>query len=186
MIIGLSGYARSGKDTAAAALVAIGFTRVAFADVLRQFLYKLNPIVEGYYSAELHRPPRVADVIDKYGWDSYKQTSHGKEIRELLQRLGTECGRELIGDSVWIDAALGDSHLGYNVVVTDVRFENEAEAIRDRDGIVVRIERPGVGPANAHPSETALDDWPFDYIVGNTSTVDVLHQKMRRLAEMFT
>lgn len=173
MIIGLSGYARSGKDEAAKALVAMGFQRTAFADKLREFLYALNPIVDVYSQY------RVQDVIDEYGWDGYKETSWGPEIRELLQRLGTDCGRELIGDTVWIDATLGRfenpcSHM-VDLVVTDCRFPNEAEAIKRRGGVVVRIERPGVGPANSHASETSLDNWDFDHVIVNDGSIRDLH-----------
>lgn len=178
MIIGLCGYARAGKDEAAKALVEIGFERVAFADKLRDFLYVLNPLVSG--TTEM--PVWLDYVIDRYGWDGYKETPWGQNIRELLQRLGTECGRELIGDNVWVDAALNKCSPFDNYVVTDCRFPNEAQAIKDRGGVIVRIKRPGVGPANSHASETSLDDWPFDAYVNNDSTIDQLHRMMYELA----
>jgi hypothetical protein len=95
----------------------------------------------------------------------------------LLQRLGTECGRELISDTVWIDAALNNVELDdhyKSIVVTDVRFPNEAQAIKDRGGYIFRIEREGVGPANDHPSEIALDNWIFDCIIDNDGTPEEL------------
>ena len=54
-------------------------------------------------------------------------------------------------------------------VVSDCRFENEAQAIKDRGGVIIRIDRPGVKPINNHPSETAIDHWPFDYKIANVS-----------------
>jgi hypothetical protein len=180
VIIGLSGYARSGKDTAAAGMDMWGFKRVAFADKLRDFLYLLNPVVKPRYDrafAPLVPDWRVQQVIDRFGWHGYKETAYGPEIRELLQRLGTECGRELISDTVWIDAALNNVELDdhyKSVVVTDVRFPNEAQAIKDRGGYVFRIERKGVGPANDHPSEIALDNWIFDCIIDNDGTPEEL------------
>ena len=175
MIVGLSGYARAGKDEAAKGLQAVGFTRVGFADRLREFLYRLNPVVLGPNGTVWS----VRPVIDRHGWDGYKATPYGDHIRRYLQRLGTECGRELIGDTVWIDAALRD--VPENVVVTDARFPNEAQAIRDRGGIVVRITRPGVGPANSHQSETALDGWPFDAVIVNDGTIAELHARIRQI-----
>ena len=187
-IIALSGFARSGKDEAAKVLVEeLGFVRVAFADKLREVLYALNPIVSGslmlptndvWVDEQLSKALategniKVQDVIHSYGWDGYKESQFGAEIRRLLQRLGTEAGRQTLWDSIWIDAALTGLPEDARVVVTDVRFPNEAQAIKDRDGIVWRVERPGVGPANSHPSETSLDDWPFDAWIGNTGTLD--------------
>ena len=176
-IIGLSGYARSGKDEAAKVLVEdYGFTRVAFADKLREVLYALNPIIAekgastiaGRYETYV----KVQDVIDRHGWDGYKETEYGTEIRRLLQRLGTEAGRETLWDSIWIDAALTGHPDDARIVVTDCRFPNEAQAIKDRGGKVWRIRRPSVGPANNHPSETSLDAWSFDRWISNNGTLE--------------
>lgn len=174
-LIGLSGYARSGKDEAAKVLVdKYEFTRVAFADKLREVLYALNPVItiKPYHNWGVDPPngyTRVflKEVIDVYGWDSYKETEFGDEIRRLLQRLGTEAGKELLGDSIWVDAALTGHPADAKIVVTDVRFPNEAERIKSLGGIVVRVNRPGVKAANAHSSEVALDDWAFDYTLEN-------------------
>jgi hypothetical protein len=72
VIIGLSGYARSGKDTAAAGMDMWGFKRVAFADKLRDFLYLLNPVVKPRYDRAfaplVPENWRVQHVIDRYGW----------------------------------------------------------------------------------------------------------------------
>jgi hypothetical protein len=152
-IIGFSGYARCGKDTAAKILVEeFGFTRVAFADKLREVLYQLNP----YVVNDITEYPVLSlqTVIDRYGWDGYKETQYGTEIRRLLQRLGTEAGRQTLWDSIWIDAALTGHPSDAKIVVSDARFFNEFDAIRDRGGQIWRIERPEVGPANDHASET--------------------------------
>lgn len=182
ILIGLSGYARSGKDLTASILIdEFGFTRVAFADKLREVLYQLDPIV-GFFSASPGGlgTVTVRDVIDRYGWDGYKDTEYGYEIRKLLQRLGTEAGRELLGDSIWVDAALGSLDQDKRYVVTDVRFPNEAQAIIDRGGEVWRVSRVGVGPANDHPSETSLDDWPFHAFIHNDGTVSDLRKNVSR------
>jgi hypothetical protein len=180
LIIGLAGYARSGKDESAKALVSHGFERVAFADKMREFIYRLNPIVTSPVWGE-HR--RLADVIDEFGWDGYKETPYGKEMRELMQRLGTDCGRELISDSIWVDAALGTGLVApRDLVVTDVRFPNEFDAIKARGGYVFRVVRPGVGPANSHPSETALDNASFDAVIENDRSIGELHDLMAGLA----
>jgi hypothetical protein len=181
-IIGLSGYARTGKDEAAKVLVEeFGFNRVAFADKLRDVLYALNPMVgiEGEpYEGGLDMVG-VQMVIDRYGWNGYKETEHGNEIRRLLQRLGTEAGRQTLWDSIWVDAAFADLSHDARVVVTDARFENEAKAIKERGGTMWRINRQGVGPVNDHPSETSLDLWAFDMIINNNNTIEAFHRNVR-------
>lgn len=176
MIVGLSGYARSGKDEAAKVLVEeFGFRRVAFADKLREFLYALNPIVAMKHDGWVY----VQDVIDVYTWDGYKETEYGPEIRRLLQRLGTEAGRQVMWDSIWIDAALTGYSEDARIVVTDCRFPNEAQAIKSRGGKVWRITREGVGPANSHASETSLDDWRFDAWLDNNGTLEEYREVIR-------
>jgi hypothetical protein len=70
-----------------------------------------------------------------------------------------------------------------NWIITDVRFPNEAQAIKDRGGIVIRIERPG-GESHcggAHASETALDTYNFDYVIDNEGDIDELIEKVKQL-----
>ncbi len=186
-IIGLSGYARSGKDEAAKVLVEeFGFVRVAFADKLREVLYALNPIihimdwnqeVDGKIHHDAH-PIHLQEIVDFVGWDGYKETPYGTEIRRLLQRLGTEAGRQTMWDSIWVDAAFAGLDDDAKVVVTDCRFVNEAQAVVERDGEVWRIVREGVGPANSHASETSLDDWKFDAVINNDGTLEQFKQKI--------
>jgi hypothetical protein len=174
-IVGLSGYARSGKDTVAEALQGLGFIRIAFADTLRDFLYEFNPTV---WSSEEFEDLRY--VIDTYGWNGYKETKWADDIRRQLQVLGTECGRKIIGDNVWVDALF--SNLPYSdgkYVVTDARFPNEAEGIKARGGKMYRIIREGVGPANKHYSEVALDGWNFDGLIYNSGTLADFKRSVR-------
>jgi hypothetical protein len=164
MIIGLSGYARVGKDTAGSILVnEFGFERIAFADKMKRLALMINPA--------------VAEAVDHAGgsWDRAKEQPF---VREYLQSLGTGA-RVALFDDVWIQAALADVQAGRNYVVTDVRFTNEAEAIKRFDrSAVVRIVRPGVGAVNGHVSEHQLDDYKFDVVVANDSTVEVLFDKL--------
>lgn len=168
-IIALSGFARAGKDEAAKALVEeFGFKQVAFADKLREMLYQLNPL-----ASDQNGWVTVQDVIDKYGWDGYKETMYGTEIRRLLQRLGTEAGRQTLWDSIWIDAALTGHPEDARLVVSDARFYNEFDAVRSRGGEVWRIERPGVGPANTHASEIEAINYPhFARTLHNSRDLD--------------
>lgn len=180
-LIGFSGYARAGKDTAVAALADLGYERRAFADPMREFLERLNPIV-GKKKEPGSLGPRVVrlqEVIDELTWDGYKSSeAFGYEIRELMQRLGTECGRELMGQNIWVDTALKTLDFDGAYAFADCRFPNEAEAIKSNRGKIIRIDRPGVGPANSHASELSLDDWPFDARILNDGSPDDLRAKL--------
>lgn len=174
MIIGLSGYARTGKDTVANYLVDnYGFTKVSFAQPMRDALYALNPRVN---FSEYDEMQRLRDVIDAHGWDNYKETEYGTEIRELMQRLGTEVGREQFGQNFWVDQAMKLVAQHDKVVLSDVRFPNEQEAIRNAGGLVWRIHREGVQAANGHASETALDNVHPDLNLMNNEDVESLHR----------
>lgn len=167
-VIGLSGYARSGKDTIGTALVNLGFERASFADYIRSALYALNPQVAG--------DTRVAELIDAHGWEHVK-VAH-PEVRSLLQRLGSEVGRDMLGENVWVDLTFKNMPDGSKIVVTDCRFPNEADTIKRLGGEVWRVHRPGYTAVNAHPSETALNDWAFDRHFHNNSTMEDLHQQV--------
>jgi hypothetical protein len=169
MIIGLSGYAQSGKDTVGRILVKeYGFRRVAFADKIREALYVLNPVIGWIEPARCLIA--LQDIVDREGWEAAKMYT---EVRRLLQRMGTEVGRRFFGENCWIDAAFREvSNIG-NTVITDVRFPNEADAIRlGYSGEVWRINRHSA--VNMHISETALDAYAFDRVISNTGTIDDL------------
>ena len=157
-IIGFCGYAQSGKDAAASMLVALGWERRAFADPLKEVALAMNPMVGDF---------RLQSVVDTFGWEGAKKS---EEVRRLLQRLGTEGGRRHISDDVWVRAMFSRPH-HHLLTIPDVRFEDEAEAIRRRGGIVVRVNRPGVGPVNEHSSEKIPD---HDLVIENTESLSDL------------
>lgn len=189
-IIGLSGFARSGKDEAAKILVEeYGFVQVAFADKLRDMIYALNPLVRQHWTGSItgesvSHNVFLKDVIDKFGWGGYKETVYGDEIRRLLQRLGTEAGRQTLWDSIWIDAALTGLPADAKVVVSDARFFNEFDAVRERGGYIWRIEREGVGPANDHASELEAVSYPhFSMTLNNNGTLEEYQNLVRKTYE---
>jgi len=166
VVMGLSGYARAGKDTVGQIILNLGrgWERMSFADPMREALYRLNPtITAGGVETTL------AGAVNVFGWEKLKSAS--ADIRPLMQRLGTEVGREMFGKNFWIDYALDNLPDGAMVVFTDVRFPNEADAIKALGGEVWRVNRQGFGAANAHESETAMDDYEFDYVIDNDSTL---------------
>jgi len=170
-MIGLSGWARNGKDTVAEHLIAnYGYEQVSFAAPMKEALYRLNPKITINDVPNL--PVKLG--VDLYGWDELK--THGPEIRGLLQRFGTEVGREMFGEDFWVDAAINSIPDGSKVVVSDVRYPNEAEAVKKLGGQVWRVVRPGYGAANDHASEHALNDYNFDEVLENSGSVQALYE----------
>ena len=172
-LIGLVGRKRSGKDTVARRLVeAHAFTRFAFADLLREAALTLNPIVLPMDTAWASY--RLAEVVRADGWEAAKDLP---EVRRTLQNYGMAI-REIDPD-FWVRPVLGAlaAHAG-PAVIADVRFPNEAEAIRAAGGTLVRIIRPGLDESDAHISETALANYPVARVLVNNSTIEHMYEKV--------
>lgn len=158
MIIGLVGRKRAGKDFAAKIIQEIDptFKRVAFADRMREAMYALNPPLP--WGGSTPESNYLQPVVDIWGWDKAKEQF--PEVRRLLQRFGTEMGRDCFGKNFWVDLTWGD--VVGNVVITDVRFKNEIAKVRESGGVIWRIERADLpaedpnDPLMQHPSE---HDW---------------------------
>lgn len=179
-LVGLRGYAGAGKDEAAKGLLPEGFNRVAFADALKDVLREVDPQIVTYLDGtDVWEDARLSRILTYEGWSGAKERP---EVRQLLQRLGVAV-RTYIDPDAWATTALrkiakdGDG----KYVITDVRFQNEAAAIRSLGGILVNIVRPGVGPVNDHISESDLDGYSFDHTLLNDGSVELLHEKIRRI-----
>lgn len=175
MIIGLSGYAQSGKDTVAELLcLNYEYERRAFADPMREALLRLNPKVDSLV--------HVADLVEDYGWEIAKKYP---EVRRLLQRLGTDVGRKMLGEDVWVKMAMRDLRQDDRIVISDVRFPNEADAIKKLGGKVWRINRKNHSAVNTHASELAMDNYLFDHVIYNAGTLDDLSDEVFMTAKMY-
>lgn len=172
-LVGMMGKKRSGKNTYADRLSdAHGFAQVAFATPLRRMALAIDPYV--------YPGTRLSGLVRSLGWEEAKD--HG-EVRRLLQVIGTDAGRNVLGADVWVSLATAEvaklRAAGRPVVITDVRFPNEAKAIRDAGGLLVRVTRPApLGTREVydeHPSETALDGFPADCDIQNSGTIEQLH-----------
>lgn len=174
MLIGLHGFPGAGKDSVAKLLADYGYARIAFADKMREALLGLNPVV----IVEGGRGIRLAPLVRAHGWDKLKRSV--PEVRGLLQRIGTEAGRNIHGEDVWVRLALSSVWPADKVVVSDVRYPNEAAAIHGRGGVVVNVVRPGCGPVNDHASERVL---PCDYTLHNDGKhIEPLRDSVSHLA----
>jgi hypothetical protein len=171
MIIGISGYIGSGKDTAASELITkYKFVHCSFAKPLKETVSKLfsldMDLLNGYVDRHL-REQRTPDLFNY-------------SPRELLQIVGTVL-RDSINPDIWLNMAIKEARLWDNVVFTDVRFPNEADFIKN-NGKLIRIVRPGFMGDN-HISETALNGYEFDKVISNDSTIDNLKMKVREYYE---
>lgn len=133
--------------------------------------------------------------------------------RLLLQRIGTEVGRE-ISPNIWIDSLFKEydniiNHIksklrrkGFSIspnfenypnwIITDVRFPNEAKAIKNRDGLLIRVNRQTQEELDReqiitfpHESEIALDNYEhFDYIIDNNNCIECLIEKVKEILKI--
>jgi len=227
MIIGINGYAGSGKDTVGTIIQNL----TAFPNDSVDSIVKM---IEQNYSSDgqwqikkwAGKLKEVASMltgipVKKFEDQEFKKTYLGPEwatlrmkpgkrqngifpklidmepvpmtVRDFLQKLGTDGLRDNLHKNVWVNALMADYEGMYdldtdkttypNWVITDTRFPNEAQAIQQANGIIIRVERPGVKPINNHPSEVSLDNWNFDHTIINDGSVEDLVQKVKQVLQ---
>ena len=167
-IIGITGLAGSGKSEVAGTLVSEhGFIRTAFADPLKDML-----LAGGLTRGQTHGALK-GEIDDRTG----------KTPREMMQGLGMFFRDEVHPDfwvGLWEREVEVHLYKGHDIVVEDVRFENEAAAIRALGGQIWRIDRPGV-ERMGHASEN--QEIEPDVILANDSGLWDLHEEVSDLIE---
>jgi len=205
MIIGINGKIGSGKDTIGDIIQKICITNDGPEFEVKKFAGKLKQI-----ASLLTGIP-----VEKFEDQEFKKLDMNPEwgmtYREFLQRLGTEAMREGLHTNVWVNALFADYKAKWvstgnaieedevslekeylNWIITDMRFENELEAVKEKGGITIRVVRPHgytnphTGeykemPLNYHPSETALDEATFDYEIINDGEIVDLIEKVKEI-----
>lgn len=189
MIIGLSGKMGSGKD------------------LFFKLLSELQPQHKWQNKKFAGKLKEVASLISGASiqmWEDpeFKKTNMGDDwgmtYREFLQRLGTDSFRNSVHPDIWVNALMSEYRISIekwnedccatysdfpNWTITDIRFPNEAEAIRKRGYPLVRINR-NVDDRSGHTSERALDEYGrWDFIINNNSDVDYLRAEVAQIAE---
>lgn len=182
--IGIAGKMGHGKSTVARYLAErFGCIEYALADAVRNSLFTLNPLVDA-------TGRRVQDVIqEEADWQRIKADPVlGPEIRGLLQRFGTDVGRKTLGEPVWLLAA--EQYLdaryqnwwhetkGPQVVISDIRFDNEARWVQLNRGVVINVVRKPLPPAQEHEdheSENGIDPYLANYTIWNVGSLDELY-----------
>ena len=166
LLIGLCGPAGSGKDTVASMLAEYGrFSRYTLALPLKRGLEVMLGIPLSIWD------DRVAKE-EVLPW-------LGKSPRQLAQTLGTEWGRQHVHPDLWVQLMLREwekVQAGYwpRRVVTDVRFDNEALAVRNAGGTVWKVERESVPVVAAHSSENGVSPALIDGTVKNYGSLEQL------------
>lgn len=172
MLIGLSGLARSGKDTCADFLVATnGYTKASFASSIKE----------------------AVKII--FGWDDHRIEDF-KEMpdpifnitpRIALRTLGTDWGRNTICKDIWILSLYSKIQAIEKCVISDVRFVNEASFIKDKGGLIISIIREKVENFkdinDLHPSEREVFDIRENmadaHITNNENRFDELYSNLQ-------
>lgn len=168
-LIGLTGYAGTGKDTVRAILEQRGYIGLALADPIRQMLRELltsNGIDDRF--------------IDEREFKEVPIHELGVSYRQMAQTLGTEWGRACMGEEFWlriaqafIDDCKSDGERLF--CISDVRFVNEARWVRAQGGVIWRIEREGVERVRAHASEAQVYSFDAQRVIANHGTPEQLN-----------
>lgn len=175
MIIGITGRKGSGKDTAANFILHHpdykDWARVKFADGLKTMLQSflayldVNPfIIKRMIEGDLKETP--CSLLG------------GKTPRHAMQTLGTEWGRQMIGDNIWVEATKDRCAQFENCIITDVRFENEVEALHEMGGKLIKVNRPGLLETDHHLSEVFITHLEADYQIENDGQIIDMRDKV--------
>lgn len=178
-IIGLTGFAGTGKDTVRGILKEHGYNGLAFADPIRAMLRELltNAGISEQYMDSRNLKEEVIPAL-------------GVSYRHLAQSLGTEWGRSLQHD-FWLRIAgahMADLTEQANAeslpfVLSDVRFVNEAAWIRARGGVIWQVSREGINPVRLHVSEAEIERIQIDRIIFNDWSIDDLRTNVQNALE---
>lgn len=164
-LIGIAAKAQSGKTTVANMLgMSYGYGHVSFAEPIRQFISDLT----GISREDLEKAEFKEAVIP---WI-------GRSPRYMMQTLGTEWGRDCVLADFWIKRAMREvNDLSWRLIpacISDVRFDNEAEAIRNAGGVVLHLSRPDALVVSSHPSEAGVRKHSTDYTIVNDGSLQDL------------
>jgi hypothetical protein len=208
MIVGVIGFAGSGKGTVSDILVnKYGFHKFAFADVLKDTVSVMFDWPRHLLEGDTDESRKFRETIDDF-WDERLFDTLGKSVtpRYILQLMGTEAGRDVFGEDIWVSTLERRIRGIENVVISDVRFPNEIDFIKRKDGIVTRVVR-GPDPVwfdtalnhnrgvaydmhsrypEVHVSEWAWIGTMFDYVLGNNGSKTELEACVKHMLDIYT
>lgn len=194
MIVAFGGVSGSGKDTAAKFLLQRGFKKVSFAQTIKKITaeffqipidhvekFKDRPFVSPLELSSVFIPHLQEILITELGVGEkecntialFHLNKDFFSLREFMQWIGTDVGRKLFKEDIWVEATL--RHVPELAVFTDVRFPNELEALKSIGATTIYVERGGhTQLAPEHISERALSAKDFDRTLLNNGTIHQL------------
>ena len=191
-VVGLTGPARSGKDTVAQMIIDHypgEVKRQGFADALKLSAARIfDPEIDLEAAVALCNELKVSGLITatrrwEQGGVTGRETLSQLTGREFLQRFGTEAHRDVFGEDFWLNAVLpADRDDCDLLVIPDVRFENEAARVKNR-GRLFLIERPGIAPVEAHASEAGVPGQYLSGVVHNAGNLRALENTVTAMIQ---
>lgn len=213
-VIGITGSKRHGKGEVAAAITRLvpGAVEVGFAWKLKVSIMRslgfdrpeadLIALADSFkVGANISILYQEPDALVEPFQDT--ATLHSLTGRELLQWFGTEGGRHTFGDSFWVDqvlppgldltkdalaVAMEARYPGAPVVaISDVRYDNEAQRVKDVDGLVWEVIRPDLvdSSKDEHASEAGIDPLLVDCTIINDAGLGTLERRVDQALEAF-
>jgi hypothetical protein len=165
MLIGLTGAAGCGKTTVAKML---NIPMYNFAQPMKESCR----IIFGWNDEHLHGD--LKEIIDP---------NFGVSPRQALQTMGTDWGRNMITKDLWLKRAQIEINKHAELVIGDVRMNNEAELIKQNGGIIVHIVRGFKQEVRAHVSEEGVADRLIDITLGNDGSLEHLRAAVKELKQ---
>jgi hypothetical protein len=179
-VLAIGGLAGSGKSAATEQAMATGdWERLRFSAPLKAML-------RAFYDAVGATPEEIERRIEGDLKELPDPYLNGQTPRYAMQTLGEEWGRQLIDPELWVsrwnERARALTGAGVNVLCEDLRYANEADAIRSRGGTIVVLKRNNHKDVGTHPSETL--NYSADYVIDNNGTLSELHRNMAEFVEI--
>ena len=182
-IIGLGHYSRTGKDTFANYYIEyLRYIKPEIKVVKQSLAWKLKQINFELYAWDGMREPEYYETPEGALARDIKLPTLGMTPVEVWVAFGTPAVREHVYDRTWLDYLLR-SDLGYDIlVIPDIRFPNEAKAVKESGGTLIKVVRPGYGPRNTVADRALLGYDGWDYVIGGEGTMQSLEDDAQWLA----
>jgi hypothetical protein len=176
LFIGLGHYSRTGKDTFANYLTASLAERAPCLRVVKRSLaWKLKQITYDLYAWAGMQPPEHYETHEGEKDRDVVLPALGMTPVQVWVAFGTKAVRNNVYDRTWLDYLLKVNHKADILIVPDVRFPNEADAIKEASGITIKIVRPGYGPRKTVADRALLGYEGWDYVLGGRGSMEALN-----------